>query len=139
MHSIVVKDYMRHDAHAVPQSASTRDVVATLIKHGITGAPVVDENKRVVGFVSEQDCIKEMLNDAFFCEEPPPVTKVMRTDVVTVSPNASVVEIAQTMMDNKPKNYPVVQQDGTLVGLISRRDILRALLENEEDCHLHHA
>ncbi len=136
MHSILVKDYMDHDPHAVAKATAIRDVVASLINAKILGAPVVDEAKNLVGFVSEQDCIKAMLNDAFYCEDSPAVTEVMKTEVLTVSPDTSILEIAETMAKKPPKNYPVVE-NGKLVGLISRSAILRALLENSEDCYLH--
>lgn len=135
MHSILVKDYMQADSHAISVNANTSDVVERLLKSGLTGIPVIDDKEAVVGFVSEQDCIKELLNGAFFCDEPPGVRTVMATDVLTVTPTTSIVELAQTMMSQKPKNYPVVS-DGKLVGLITRRHILKALIENDEDCYL---
>lgn len=137
MHSILVEDYMDCDPHAILNTATVRDVVVSLIKAQIPGAPVIDEHKNLVGFVSEQDCIREMLNDAFYCEESPSVTAVMKTSVKTVSPNTSIVEIAERMSKAPPKNYPVCNQEGKLVGLISRRLILKALLETNEDCYIH--
>lgn len=136
MHSILVKDYMQAESHAISINANTSDVVERLLKSGLTGIPVIDEKEAVVGFVSEQDCIKELLNGAFFCDEPPGVRTVMATDVLTVTPTTSIVELAQTMMSQKPKNYPVVS-DGKLVGIITRRHILKALIDNDEDCYLH--
>ncbi|WP_111641965.1 CBS domain-containing protein [Marinimicrobium alkaliphilum] len=135
MHSILVRDYMQRDTNAISVSANIAEVVSRLVKGKIPGAPVIDDKKTVVGFVSEQDCIKEMLNNAMFCDEPPSVTKVMQTDVLTVTPNTSIVEIAQTMLKHKPKIYPVVD-DGKLVGIINRSLILKALVENDEDCYL---
>lgn len=137
MHSILVRDYMDNDPHAISVKANVSDVVKSLLDAGVIGAPVIDENEKVIGFVSEQDCIKEMLNDAFYCEEPAIVTDVMHTDVLTVSPDTSIVEIAQIMLQSKPKNYPVVD-NGKLVGLINRSLILKALLEYDEDCYIHH-
>ncbi len=135
MHSILVKDYMQPAAHAISVNANTAEVVERLLKSGLTGVPVIDESEAVVGFISEQDCIKEMLNDAFFCEEPASVRKLMTEKVLTVTPNTSIVELAQTMMREKPKNYPVVS-DGKLVGIINRRHVLQALIDNDEDCYL---
>lgn len=135
MHSILVKDYMDYDPHAVSIHTNIRDAVQSLLNAGVIGCPVIDDNEQVVGFVSEQDCIKELLNDAFYCEEPAAVNTVMRTDVLTVTPETSIVEVAQTMLKNKPKNYPVID-DGKLVGLINRSHILKALIENENDCYL---
>lgn len=132
MHSILVTDYMDHDPHAIHAATSIKEAVAMMLKEGVIGAPVIDENKQLIGYLSEQDCVKDMLNDAFYSEEPGPVSSVMQTDVVSVTPETSIVEIAQTIMTNRPKNYPVVT-NGKLVGLISRSDVLRALLEHEED------
>lgn len=126
MSSILVKDFMQANVQAINSSASVRDVVEHLCKWNITGAPVIDESLRVVGFVSEQDCMKEMLNSAFYAEDSALVTSIMRRDVLCVSPETSILEVAETMLGNKPKNYPVVEQ-GRLVGLINRRHILEAL------------
>lgn len=126
MSSILVKDYMQANAQAIPVTASVRDVVDHLLKWNVTGAPVVDEQRRVIGFVSEQDCIKDMLNSAFYAEDSDSVVRIMRRDVLSVAPDTSILEIAETMLGNKPKNYPVVEQ-GKLVGLINRRHILQAL------------
>jgi len=136
MHSILVKDYMDRDPHAIVNTVTVRDAVSVLMKAQITGVPVVDTEKNLVGFVSEQDCIQEVLNDTFYCEESPPVSEVMSTEVNTVSPLTSIVEIAERMAKGPPKNYPVCE-NSKLVGLISRRLILKALLENAEDCYIH--
>jgi len=135
MHSILVADYMDHDPHAVTADSNVKDAVEILLKFGVIGVPVIDATSTVVGYLSEQDCIKEMLNDAFYCEEPSAVAKVMQREVLTVGPETSIVEIAQKILTNKPKNYPVVD-NGKLVGLISRSHVLKALLENDEDCYL---
>lgn len=137
MHSILVKDHMDTKPLAINENASIRDVVHRLVSARRIGAPVVDDSLRVVGFVSEQDCIKEMLNDAFFCEESFCAKHVMNTDVQTVSPDSSIFEVAERMVNQSPKNYPVVQND-MLVGMISRSKILEALLIASEDCYLHH-
>jgi len=137
MHSILVKDYMDHNAHAVMSDANIKDAVEYMLSDGVIGLPVIDTQEHVVGYVSEQDCIKEMLNDTFYCEEPANITTVMKTDVVSVAPDTSIVEIAQSMVERRPKNYPVIS-DGKLVGIISRSHILKALLENDQDCYLRH-
>ncbi len=137
MHSILVKDYMDHNAHAILSTTNIKDAVEYMLKDGVIGLPVIDSDEQVVGYVSEQDCIKEMLNDAFFCEEPAEVTAVMKSEVVSVAPDTSIVEIAQSMVERRPKNYPVIS-DGRLVGVISRSHILKALLENDQDCYLRH-
>ncbi|MDR7089871.1 CBS domain-containing protein [Cellvibrio fibrivorans] len=129
MSSILVKDYMQANVQAINADASVREVVEHLLKWNITGAPVVDASMAVVGFVSEQDCIKEMLNSAFYAEDSALVTSIMRRDVLSVTPDTSILEIAEIMLGNKPKNYPVTEH-GKLVGLINRRHILQALKQH---------
>lgn len=129
MSSILVKDYMQPNVQTIKADASVREVVEHLLKWNITGAPVVDEHMTVIGFVSEQDCMKEMLNSVFFAEDSDQVISIMRRDVLSVTPDTSILEIAETMLGNKPKNYPVVEH-GKLVGLINRRHILQALKQH---------
>ncbi len=129
MSSILVKDYMQANVQAIKADTSVREVVEYLLKWNITGAPVVDASMAVIGFVSEQDCMKEMLNSAFYSEDSAQVTCIMRRDVLSVTPHTSILEIAETMLGNKPKNYPVVEH-GKLVGLINRRHILQALKQH---------
>ena len=129
MSSILVKDYMQANVQAIPVDASVREVVEHLLKWNITGAPVVNAEMRLIGFVSESDCMKEMLNSAFFSDNSAQVSSIMRHDVLSVTPETSILEIAETMLGNKPKNYPVVE-NGKLVGLINRRNILMALKQH---------
>lgn len=137
MQSILVKDYMDHNHRAVKMDTNIRDLVGILLKAGVTGMPVIDHDNQLVGFVSEQDCIKELLNDAFFCGTPPDVAEVMSRNLATVTPNTSIVEVAQLLLTNKPKIYPVVD-DGKLVGVINRNRVLRALVDNNTSCNTHH-
>jgi predicted transcriptional regulator len=134
MSSILVRDYMQANVQAIKSDASVRDVIEHLLKWNVAGAPVVDNDMRVIGFVSEQDCMKEMLNSAFYADNSALVTAIMRPDVLTVTPDTSILEIAETMLGNKPKNYPVVERE-KLVGLINRRQILLAL-KNYHGTHL---
>ncbi|WNO11010.1 CBS domain-containing protein [Teredinibacter sp. KSP-S5-2] len=128
MQSILIKDFMDSNPHAIHQDTSISEAVKMLVTQQITGAPVIDDNKHLVGFVSEQDCIKEMLNDAFYHNESPSVKNVMSTNVKTVTPGTSLLHVAETMAKSPPKNYPVVEES-KLVGVISRRLVLKALCE----------
>lgn len=136
MISILVRDYMQVNVQAIKADASVREVVEHLLKHNLSGAPVIDRNNNLVGFVSEQDCMKDMLNSAFYCEETASVNSIMRKDVLSVTPTTSILEIAETMLGNKPKNYPVIEQ-GKLVGLITRRQILQALRTHDGNYFSH--
>ena len=135
MHSILVADFMNYKPPMVTDTTNVRQAVELMLREKVTGVPVVDANNTLVGYLSEQDCIAEMLNDVFHCEEPGSVSKVMQQEVMTVTPGTSIVELAQIIIHNRPKNYPVID-NGKLVGLINRADVLRALVHNDDDCYI---
>lgn len=137
MHTVLVKDFMDHNPHAIHQSTPVRAAVAALVAAKIGGAPVIDDGNHVVGFISEQDCLKEMVNDAFAYDESPAVSTVMTRRVLSVNPDTSIFEVAERMASAPPRSYPVVHH-GRLVGLITRSRVLTALLESSEDYSAHH-
>ncbi len=127
MESLQVSDYMnRHPVRSTIEMPVAEAVERLLNTHQ-TGGPVVDENGKVVGFLSEQDCLSQMIESSYYREQVARVKDIMRTDVLSTKPYDSVLELAQQMLGNKPKIYPVVDDDGELVGSISRPDVLRAI------------
>lgn len=134
MQSLLVKDYMLNDATVISDTANAAQAVQLLLKHQSSGAPVVDANKQLIGFLSEQDCIRHLINASYYCEEPPNVKEVMVANVISVSPATSVLEVAEMMIKKTPKVYPVCE-NGKLLGVIRRSDILRALNENASNCY----
>ena len=132
--TVVVKDCMSRKVVSFDVRDDVGDVVAVLLEHKISGAPVLDKEKRVIGFVSEQDFIKEMLNTAFYCDLTANAGDVMSREVATVSPDMSIASLAEMFDTAKPKVYPVVEQD-KLVGIISRSDVLQELYDASVRCH----
>lgn len=132
--TVVVRDCMSRKVVSFDVRDDVADVVAVLLEHKITGAPVLNADKQVIGFISEQDCIKEMLNTAFYCDLTATAADVMKTAVLTVEPDMPVSELAEQLTTNKPKVYPVVE-DGKLVGIVSRSDVLQALYDASVRCH----
>ncbi len=133
--SLLVQDYMNRKVLTFDIRDDVADIAATLLENKMLGAPVLDASKKVVGFVSEQDCIKEMLNTAFHCELTATAEDVMHSEVLTVDPQMDIADLAQQMTASRPKMYPVVSPDGKLMGLITRGDVLRALVEESANCH----
>ena len=135
MQSILVKDYMDSNPHALSAQASVRDAVMFFHKEKITGAPVVNSEGTVIGFVSEQDCLTKVLNDSFYCDTSPSVASVMTTTVRTTTPETSIIELAQAMAVHAPRNYPVIENNKP-VGMINRSTVLAALIELNKVCYL---
>lgn len=131
--TILARSVMITPPPSVKSGTPLGQVVETLFKHRLLGLPVVDERHSVVGFVSEQDCIHAMLVSSYHCEGAPTVNDVMHDEVLSVTPDRSIIDIAQEMGKNRPKSYPVIE-DGQLVGLLTRSAILSALWENRASC-----
>ena len=104
MNSLLVRDYMRGDAQVVLESATITEVVDKLLSYGLTGAPVVDDKRRVVGFISEQDCIRQLLQSSYHSDVTDSVTDVMNKKPLTVKPDDSIADVAQLMVSAKPKS-----------------------------------
>ncbi|MFT6592472.1 MAG: CBS domain-containing protein [Zhongshania sp.] len=130
---MLVRDVMTSPSPFVKQGSDLGEVVKTLLKHGVFGLPVIDNQHQLVGFVSEQDCIHSVLVSSYHCEGSPVVDDVMSRDVLAVEADSSIIDLAQKMGKNKPKSYPVTE-DGKLIGLVTRSAILESLWENRTTC-----
>lgn len=132
MQSLTVADYMNRHPVVFTATMSIEEAVERLLQSHQRGGPVVDSEQRVVGFLSEQDCLAAMLRDTYHNEQSANVGDCMFTgDVLMVPDHYSITDLAQSMQTNKPKIYPVVDSAGILVGIITRTDVLRAI-----DVHL---
>ncbi len=126
MRSLKVSDVMWNHIEPIRCGTQLTKVVKALLNNHVTGLPVVDDNRQVLGFVSEQDCIHALLVSSYHCEGDPIVDDVMFRKPVTISPEMSVVDLAQNLGAGKPKVYPVVDH-GKLIGIVTRTAILAEL------------
>ncbi|MEQ8259093.1 MAG: CBS domain-containing protein [Alcanivorax sp.] len=127
MASLVVRDLMvRHPPSLVAGTEMT-SVVAALLNGRYTGLPVIDGDHRVIGFVSEQDCLRHLLVSSYHQEGSLRVEELMHDQPLTVREDDSVVDVAGLMVKQKPKIYPVLDSGDRLVGLLTRRAVLQAL------------
>jgi predicted transcriptional regulator len=111
-------------------------VVHTLLEHKQLGAPVVDQQKNLIGWISQQDCLKSLLEAMYHCETVSLVEDIMRDDVLSVDPETSILELAQSMLEQKPKMYPVIEQN-KLLGIITREQILGGIDKHLNSCYKH--
>jgi CBS domain-containing protein len=127
MESLQVKEYMNHYPVTFTTDMVVEEASLRFLKTKQIGGPVVDENHQLVGFLSERDVLAKLLGSVYHDEHTVDVADMMHKDVLTVKPYDSVVELAQTMLKDKPKVYPVVDDDGNLLGTICRNDVLMAI------------
>ena len=133
--SMTVNEYMQHKVVSVTPGTRLSEAVETLLSHRLTGAPVVDDEKKLIGFLSEQDCLAPLIVSSYHCEGEPLVHEVMSTTLVTVTPQEPITSVAELMTKSTPKIYPVVDDMRKLVGTITRSDVLKALVSQVETCY----
>ena len=132
--SIQIKDFMNSRPASFKCGTNLTDIIKGLAKDNLSGAPIVNDDNEVIGYVSEQDCIHSLIEDSYYCDKGTLVNDVMKTEVSTVSPDDSILDLAKQIDNHRPKQYPVVA-NGKLVGLINRRDIMLALSEQLSHCN----
>jgi CBS domain-containing protein len=117
---------MSGDPLAFSPEMDVLDAIHKLLKHEMTGAPVIDHLGKVVGFLSEKDCLKVALNASYHEERGGRVSEFMTHDVKTLEADATLTEAAELFVTLPYRCYPVVHES-RLVGQLSRRNILKAL------------
>lgn len=139
MESLLVSDYMNHRPVKLRVDMPIAEAVEQLLGSKQFGGPVTDASNKVVGFLSEQDCLSKMITSSYYREQVCRVQDVMHDDVLTVKPYSTVLELAQLMLQAKPKIYPVVDDDGFLLGSINRTEVLNAIDVHLRDGYKHEA
>ena len=124
--SIKVADYMTRRLITITPEMSVNEAIRVFLEHKISGAPVVDENGRLVGVFSESDCLKGALEASYHGTEIGPVKEYMSVDLQTVTGETSILDVAEVFLADHRRRLPVLE-GGRLVGQISRRDLLRAM------------
>lgn len=90
--NINVRNYMNLRPTKVVSGTTLGELTKILADNHVSGAPVVNSNNEIIGFVSEQDCIKQLLLGSYHCDQPATVANVMRRDVVSVKPDDSTID-----------------------------------------------
>ncbi|UQA94411.1 CBS domain-containing protein [Streptomyces halobius] len=121
-----VADLMTPNAVTAQPGTTFKEITRLLDEYGITAVPVVDENERTVGVVSEADLLRRQSK-----EGPSTAATLMTSPAIVARPEWSAVLAARTMDEKKIKRLPVVDDSGRLIGVISRRDILQLFLRRD--------
>ncbi|MFF4255143.1 CBS domain-containing protein [Streptomyces sp. NPDC001663] len=143
----IVSDVMTRTVAAVDRDAAFKDIVRALQDRKVSAVPVVDGGRRVVGIVSEADLLpKEEFRDS----DPDRYTQLRRlsdlakagsvtagelmtSPALTVGADATLAQAARTMARAQVKRLPVVDESGRLEGIVSRADLLKVFLRDDEE------
>ena len=131
METQTVRDIMHSTDICLKRDMTLDKVSDHLTKYALPGAPVSDEHGHLVGYVSIHDCLKQLMQSIYYRDSTALAEDVMITDVICTSPSLSLIDMATMLTERKLNALPVVEDD-VLVGVISRRDVMQALVKELE-------
>ena len=103
------------------------EAIRVFVKKRFSGAPVIDGDAKVVGILSELDCLRVLAGEAWDGLPEGKVGDYMTPNVASVSPDTSIYDVVGRFLSKPYRRLPVVDADGRLLGQVSRRDILVAI------------
>ncbi len=142
-----VKDVMTTTVVALRKTADFKEIVSVLRRYRVSACPVIDDNDRVIGVVSEADLLYKETEpdrppallrlqwrlDEEYKSKAVTAGQLMTSPAVTVQPGLPVVDAARLMQDRLVKRLPVVNYDGELVGIVTRSDVLAIFERPDQD------
>ena len=114
---MTAKDIMTRDVVTVSAALAVKELAKVFLKNRISGAPVVDKKGKIIGVVSEADIL---------AKKGKQVKNIMSRKVIQVDEETAVEEVASLMTHHNIKRVPVMEE-GKLLGIVSRADIVRAI------------
>lgn len=146
-----VKDIMHRNTSSVLPDCSLKEVIKIMALQRINGIPVVNQDQKVIGFVSQHDIIKALLpnylavisSNVFLTEfiqlskrlkeyADFKIEQFMNKEVIAINEDDNEVMAADLLIRHKIHHLPVLR-NGYLVGIVTMRDLLKAILEQEQE------
>ena len=148
---MLVKDIMTKDVITVKKEASIREIAQTIVDHDVSGLPVMDDDGTVCGIVSEGDLVRKEFapelpdelcilgaviyysglreyQDAFRKIAAISAEQLMTKKIISVKADDDVSEVAKILYNKQVKRVPVLYEKKHLLGIVSRRDIVKMML-----------
>ncbi|WP_331371499.1 CBS domain-containing protein [Sinorhizobium chiapasense] len=138
------EEIMTTSVATISTASSVRHAIETMVTRGLSGLPVIDDDGAVVGMLTEGDLLRRIELgkgrgtaaaesalidlDRYIRSNSWRISDLMSTKVVTVDRDAPIGAVAELMFNHKIKRVPIVE-NGALVGIISRVDLLRAIVD----------
>ena len=124
--SVVASDIMTRRLVTLHPEQDVFEGIELLVKNKISGAPVVDEKKRLLGVFSEECCMQVLMDAAYEGLPTNQIGSFMDDEPQTISPETELLVMAQVFLLTTRRRLPVVNEEGYLMGQVSRRDVIRA-------------
>lgn len=129
-----IERYLAEQDVRVTADMNVYEASEAILKNKASGASVVDADGRLIGVLSELDCLRAMVTSVYNGSDPGGalVGDIMTTDVEVADAGDDIIQVATSMLENKRRRRPVIK-DGKLIGQISCRQILRAVTQDLSD------
>ncbi len=142
---MLVQEVMTKDVISITKYESILQVASILTEKNISGLPVVDKEKKLIGIITQADILsmvgvgrehtfKDLLK--YMLGEPLPARRlgdhvgdIMTTPALTVKPDANIAEAVRIMDEKRIRRLTVVDDKNTLIGILTRADILKAVIK----------
>ena len=126
--NVSVRDYMSTNVTVLTPSTPVTEAIMKLVENRITSAPVLDNHGRVVGIFSELEGMKVALEIAYNQDLGGGlVSEYMSTEINTLESDSGIIELAGKLAESGNRSY-LVMDDVDVVGIISRHDVMRAVV-----------
>lgn len=124
-----VSDYMTRDLITFTADQTIESVMQSLIKNRISGEPVINDKKELIGIISEGDCIKQISESRYYNMpiQDKSIKNFITLNVETIDGNMNIFDAANKFLESKRRRFPIVE-NGKLVGQISQKDVLKAAM-----------
>lgn len=122
-----ITNYMITDPIVFREDQDMSEAVDVIVRKKISGAPVLNAQDELVGIISEKECLRVLLDEAYFNQhEGRCVGEYMSRNLNTLSVDMDILSVASIFVTTNYRRYPIVDHTGKLVGLINRKDVLKA-------------
>ncbi|MGK0373841.1 MAG: CBS domain-containing protein [Arenicella sp.] len=129
MENKTARTIMRRPDVALRRLMTLDKVSDHLTKHQLPGAPVVNKLGELIGYVSEFDCLQQLMQSSYYRHSTALAEDVMSTKLIMSRPDIALIDLASTMNASRINVMPIVE-DGKLIGAVSRGDIMREMVKD---------
>ena len=126
-----ITSYMAKNLITFHPDTQISTVIDSLLHHKISGAPVLDDHGVLCGVIDDKDCLNTLIDSAYYNQPVGDnrVANYMTNVYKTIHVNSDIADVANMFIHSNFKRLMVIDDNGKLVGSISRRDVLRAISE----------
>ncbi len=126
-----VQDYMTRKLITFKKDTDINVAIKSLLDNRISGAPVLDDQGKVVGLIDDKDCLQVLFGNVYnrLPKSTDTVSNYMSNVMKSIKSDQSILDVASVFISSPFKRLLVMDENDKLIGQVSRRDILRAIKE----------